>query len=228
MRQLNLIVSVLLLLAGFVGCDKEGQVTDSEKLCSYLNIENINKTTPIINDYLAGLPSSNSFEEDEQNLQVLTKWLKSCPCIIDTTILCVSCIKTLPAQSEISFSFKEGDVTKVVTLDILMSTPLKARICKIQGASNETNVTLKNTESYSRTFVLGDEEGASIPVQAQHYETSELVRDESTNMNVEYRYKPTSGFVGNDYVILKIYYNKTGENSSEYTETERINFTITN
>jgi len=47
-------------------------------------------------------------------------------------------------------------------------------------------------------------------------------------MNVEYRYKPTSGFVGNDYVILEIYYNKTGENSSAYTETERINFTITN
>jgi len=228
MKQLNLIGLVLLLLVGLVGCDKKGQVTDSEKLCLYLNIENINKAIPIINDYLAGLPSSNSFAEDEQNLQALTKWLKSSPCIIDATILCVSCIYTLPAQSEISFSFKEGEVTKVVTLDILMSSPLKAGICKIQGASNETNVTLKNTESYSRTFVLGDEEGASIPVQAQHYETSELVRNESTNMNVEYRYKPTSGFVGNDYVILEIYYNKTGENSSAYTETERINFTITN
>jgi hypothetical protein len=109
-----------------------------------------------------------------------------------------------------------------------MSHPLKAGICKIQGASNETNVTLRNTESYTRTFVLEDEEGASIPVQAEHYETSELVRDESTNMDVEYRYKPTSGFVGNDYVILNIYYNKTGENSSAYTETERINFTIPN
>jgi len=92
---------------------------------------------------------------------------------------------------------------------------------------SETNVTLKNTESYSRTFVLGDEEGATISIQAQNYETSELVRDESTNMNVEYRYKPTSGFVGNDYVSLEIYYNKTGESNSAYTETERINFTIT-
>jgi hypothetical protein len=76
--------------------------------------------------------------------------------------------------------------------------------------------------------VLGDEEGASIAVQAQHYEKSELVRDESTNINVEYRYKPTSDFVGNDYVIINVYYNKTGENSFAYTETERINFTITN
>jgi len=228
MKQLNLIGLVLLLLVGFVGCDKQDQVTDSEKLCPYLNIENIDKAIPKINDYLAGLPGSNSFAEDEQNLQSLTEWLKSCSCIIDATILCVSCIETLPEQSEVSFSFQEGEVTKVVTLDIIMSNPLKARICKIQGAINKTNVTLKNTESYSRTFVLGDEEGASIPVQAQHYETSELVRDESTNMNVEYRYKPTSGFVGNDYVILEIYYNKTGEPSSAYSETERINFSITN
>ena len=225
MKQLNLIGLVLLLLVGFAGCDKEGSETDSKKLCSYLNIENINKAIPIINDYLAGQKSNLN---DEQKMQALAEWLKSCPCVIDATILCVSCIKTLPEQSEINFSFKEGEVTKVVTLDISMSTPLKAGICKIQGASNETNVTLKNTESYSRTFVLGDEEGASIPVQAQHYETSELVRDASTNMNVEYRYKPSSGFVGNDYVILEIHYNKTGENSSAYTETERINFTITN
>jgi len=225
MKKLSLIGIVLLLLVGLVGCDKEGQVTDSEKLCSYLNIENINKTIPIINDYLASLKSNLN---DEQKLQSLTEWLKSSSCVVDVTILCVSCIYTLPAQSEISFSFKEGEVTKVVTLDILMSNPLKAGICKIQGASNETNVTLKNTESYSRTFVLGDEEGAAIAVQAQHYEKSELIRDESTNMNVEYRYKPTTDFVGNDYVILEIYYNKTGESSSAYTETERINFTITN
>ena len=164
MKQLNLIGLVLLLLVGLVGCDKQDQVTDSEKLCPYLNIENIDKAIPKINDYLAGLPGSNSFAEDEQNLQSLTEWLKSSSCIIDATILCVSCIKTLPEQSEVSFSFQEGEVTKVVTLDIIMSNPLKARICKIQGAINETNVTLKNTESYSRTFVLGDEEGASIPV----------------------------------------------------------------
>ena len=44
MKQLILIGLVLLLLAGLVGCDKESQITDSEKLCPYLNIENINKT----------------------------------------------------------------------------------------------------------------------------------------------------------------------------------------
>ena len=227
MKKLNLIGAILLLLVGFVGCDKEkGQVTDSEKLCLYLNSENIDKTIPVINNYLADLPSSNSFSEDEQNLLALTEWLKSSSCIIYATILCVSCIETLPEQSEVSFSFQEGEITKVVILDISMSNPLKAiRICNMQEVSN---VTLKNTESYSRTFVSGDEEGASIIVQAEHFEKSELVRDESTNMNVEYRYKPTTDFVGNDYVVLEVYYNKTGENSSAYTERVRINFTITN
>ena len=98
----------------------------------------------------------------------------------------------------------------------------------IDGLTNEINVTLKNTESYSQTFVLGDEEGASIKVQAQHYEKSELVRDESTDMNVQYRYKPATDFVGNDYVVLEVYYNKTGEYSSAYTEIVKFNFTIIN
>ena len=128
MKKLSLIGLVLLLLVGLAGCDKEGQVTDSEKLCSHLNIENINKTIPIINDYLASLKSNLN---DKEKLQSLTEWLKSSSCIIDANILCVSCIYTLPAQSEISFSFKEGEVTKVVTLDISMSNPLKAGICKI-------------------------------------------------------------------------------------------------
>jgi hypothetical protein len=40
MKKLNLIGVILLLLTGFVGCDKGGgQVTDSEKLCLYLNDE---------------------------------------------------------------------------------------------------------------------------------------------------------------------------------------------
>jgi hypothetical protein len=130
----------------------------------------------------------------------------------------------LPEQSEVSLSFQEGEITKVVTLDISMSKPLKAGICNIR---EESNVNLKNTESYSRTFVLGDEEGAAIMYQAQHYEKSELVRDESTSMNMEYRYKPATDFVGNDYVVLEIYYNKTGEDRFAHIETVRINFTIT-
>ncbi|MCL2511029.1 MAG: hypothetical protein FWF09_03150 [Bacteroidales bacterium] len=135
-----ILCAVMVGLFFAVGCKKDDDKKGSEPnevFCSYLNMENIDKTIPFIDDYLASLPSSNSFAEDEQNLQALTKWLKSSSCVIDATILCVSCIETLPEQSEVSFSFKEGEVTNVVTLDIVMSTPLKARICNIQGASNQ-------------------------------------------------------------------------------------------
>lgn len=132
MKQLSVIGFVLLLLTGFIGCNKDDQLIDSDKLCPHLNIENINKIIPIINDYLASLPSSNSSLEDEQNIQALTKWLKSSSCIIDARIICVSCIYTLPPQSEVSFTFKEGEATYEVTLDIIMTEPLKAAICKIQ------------------------------------------------------------------------------------------------
>ena len=73
--------------------------------------------------------------------------------------------------------------------------------------------------------MLGDEEGAAIKVQAEHYEKSELVRDESTNMNVDYYYKPIAGFVGKDYVIIEVCYNKTGVGPADI-QTVRINFTI--
>ena len=96
---------------------------------------------------------------------------------------------------------------------------------EFQG-EREFNVTLKNTESYIKTFVVGDEEGASIKVQAKNYEDSELIRDESTNMNVEYHYKPITDFVGTDYVVIEVYYNKTGVGAADI-ETVRINFTIT-
>ena len=134
MRKINLVGVVLLLLLGLVGCDKEeNQVTDSEKLCLYLNSENIDKTLPIINEFLAGLPSNSeqSFSKEEQNLQALTEWLKSSSCIIDANILCVGGIYTNPPMSEVSFLFKENDVTKKVVLDIPMTNPLRAGICSI-------------------------------------------------------------------------------------------------
>jgi hypothetical protein len=59
MKQLNLIGLILLLMIGLVGCDKEeSQVSDSKKLCLYLNSGNIDKTIPIINEFLTDLPNS--------------------------------------------------------------------------------------------------------------------------------------------------------------------------
>jgi len=123
-KKLGLVGIMFLLLLGLVGCDKsESSLIENEEFRSYVNTENIDKTIPLINEFLAGL--SNNLN-DEQKLQALSTWLKSCPGITDATVLCVSCIYTLPAQSEILVSFKENGITKDLTLDISMSNPLKA------------------------------------------------------------------------------------------------------
>jgi hypothetical protein len=90
---------------------------------SHFNVVELNKTIPGINEFLAGLPSEST---DEQKLEALTAWLKSYSCINDATILCISCIETLPTQSEISISVNKNGKTEDYILDILMSNPLKA------------------------------------------------------------------------------------------------------
>ena len=116
--KLTIVMSFLFLL--LVGCNKE---VSKEEFCSYVNVGKIDETIPFINEFLSDL-SSNL--DDKQKLQALEVWLKSYPCIIDATILCVSCIYTLPAQSEMLISFEENGVVKEFTLDISMSNPLKA------------------------------------------------------------------------------------------------------
>ena len=95
---------------------------------------------------------------------------------------------------------------------------------KVQ-ATEEINETLKNAESYYKTLVGGDEEGASIKIQATHYENSELIRNESTNFSVVYHYEPIIDFIGTDFVIIEVTRNKTGVNPE--VQTLKINFTVT-
>ena len=67
------------------------------------------------------------------------------------------------------------------------------------------NVSINNTEIYAyRTGISGDEEGASIIIQARHFDISEIVRNAETKWEAIYKYKPTSGFSGTDYVELEL------------------------
>ena len=97
---------------------------------------------------------------------------------------------------------------------------------KEEKVDDEIDVKLTNTETYSRIIVSGDEEGAVIKTQAKNYEKSEIIRNETTNMNVVYKYKPIADFVGKDYVIIEIHYNKTGVAEDVDTKTLKINFTV--
>ena len=102
---------------------KSNKEFNKDEFCEYVNTGNIDKTIPIINEFLNVL--SDNLDET-QKLQQLAIWLKSCPCVIDATIFCVSCVKTLPAHSEIVISFNENGEVKELNLCILMSNPLSA------------------------------------------------------------------------------------------------------
>lgn len=69
---------------------------------------------------------------------------------------------------------------------------------------------LSRGEIYQRDFTYGDEEGATIVEQAQHFLVSEVRSDASTQWAARYVYEPTPGFVGNDRVELEV---RTGATS---------------
>ena len=93
---------ILLIVAGFLSCDKQSSFVETEEedteepqtfavdeaddveFCSCLDLENIYKTIPIVNKFLAGLPEDITKEEAFQSLAT---WLKSFSCNIDAKIL---------------------------------------------------------------------------------------------------------------------------------------------
>ena len=78
-------VNVIFINGEQVYCYKENEGNqDDLDFCSCLSIENINKTIPIINKFLARLPDGISKEKTFESLET---WLNSFPCNIDAKIL---------------------------------------------------------------------------------------------------------------------------------------------
>src|SRR5688572_30079697 len=76
--------------------------------------------------------------------------------------------------------------------------------CKGSDSSETVIVYLKNTETFQYRTVGGDEEGATISVQAAHYSISEIRRDASTDWYAVYVYQPAVGFVGEDLSEVEV------------------------
>jgi hypothetical protein len=89
------------------------------------------------------------------------------------------------------------------------------------------DVQLSKNQSYEyNTLIGGDEEGASISIQAKHFDISEIVRDSSTNYMAIYRYKPALDYVGTDRVEIKTSTGSDGASPPTHIEYITINFTI--
>jgi len=85
------------------------------------------------------------------------------------------------------------------------------------------NITISNTETYSYNLgVFGDEEGAGINIQAEHFEISETNRNPETE-EINYNYKPEINYKGSDFVEISRSYGWPNAIVSYL----RINFEVT-
>lgn len=111
------IIIVLILVIGVFACDKEPEteLNDDKGFCSCLNLEDINKTIPLINEFLAELPDSIS---KEQTFESLETWLNSFPCNVDAKILYgIDLIWGQEQMYGVSISVKDSEIMRELELD---------------------------------------------------------------------------------------------------------------
>jgi len=80
-------VIIMALAICISACEKDNEMKFSGNdvgFCSYFNLENIHKTIPIVNEFLAELPDDTS---REQTFELLVEWFNSFSCGIDARIL---------------------------------------------------------------------------------------------------------------------------------------------
>tara|TARA_B110000879_G_scaffold93697_1_gene128243 strand:- start:9740 stop:10108 length:369 start_codon:yes stop_codon:yes gene_type:complete len=120
---------------------------------------------------------------------------------------------------------------KILKLSFIAICLLSLTNCnkeEIENVVSKVDVTINNFDDYELDLMFsGDEEGATIKTQAQHFQKSELIRDSSTNWSVVYKYEPLPNYAGMDFVEIE---TCTGGESTGCSNVEivRINFNITN
>jgi hypothetical protein len=105
---------------------------------------------------------------------------------------------------------------------VLAAVVLGVPGCKGPDSLETVIVYLKNTETFQYRTVGGDEEGATISLQAAHYSISEIRRDAATNWYAVYVYQPAAGFVGEDHAEIEVHTGSDG--ASAPTNIKRVVF----
>ena len=115
--------SILLTCFTLFSCKKDKDITLDEKFCALVSSQNYEATGSLIDNFLSTLVNDNQ----DDNLKKLKDWMEAKSCVDSTTILCNSCIYTYPAQSELRVTFISNGQKTSMTMDIIMSKPLKFR-----------------------------------------------------------------------------------------------------
>ena len=89
------------------------------------------------------------------------------------------------------------------------------------------NIDLLNTENYEYDLgSFGDEEGASITIQAEYFEISDLKKIVNSS-KIIYQYVPQEGFVGSDSVEITTNRGSDGASSGNDISTVKVKFNVT-
>jgi hypothetical protein len=126
MKTKPLLLCLLLLLSclAISSCKKEKETkVDEAAFCTFVGNQNYEGTAPLIDAFLASLGNGSQ----EEQLIKLKDWMEAMTCVDSASILCNSCIETLPPQSELRVVFISGTHDTTLTMDILMSEPMKFR-----------------------------------------------------------------------------------------------------
>ena len=83
-------------------CNKEKtSCPDENAYCSLVETQNFDTTGPLIDKFLSKLERN----ENAVILDQLREWLECKCCVKNVVVICNSCVKTNPAQSELSIDF---------------------------------------------------------------------------------------------------------------------------
>jgi hypothetical protein len=122
------VFGILLICLTLAGCERERPGCDEERFCELTEEKKFEELRPLINNYLSTLDYGPDAEaKEEENIQKLEEWLECKSCIGRVKIECVSCIMTLPAQSELVIHFKAGGKTIKKVMDVRMAVPMTVR-----------------------------------------------------------------------------------------------------
>jgi hypothetical protein len=116
----------------------------------------------------------------------------------------------------------------LAALVLLLPVVVHLQGCTEANSFDMVNVSLKNTETYQYPTVGGDEDGAMVSKQANHYSISEIRHNAETNWVAVYVYQPAAGFVGSDQAQIKIFTGSDGASPPTHTKTVIFFFEIHN
>jgi hypothetical protein len=178
------------------------------------HLNEFDKMAATINNYLS---KQNRKLNDSLKLEALRDWLKSNDYISDAEILCNSCVKTQPAQSEVFVAYAENRQIKYMIFDIAMSNPLRCVGHHIEDITYEPYIPMISTENqwnelsvnyllppfYERTHVT--KLGNDTVVNGLPYYKLLTARD---SLSAEWE---ANGFIWVDTVLQRVYYKPIGK-----------------